>query len=56
VPGRVPTIAEVLRLVRRRIWAGSPVGVYVETKEPAFHVAKGLGLERKYVAMLVLVL
>jgi fructose-1,6-bisphosphatase/inositol monophosphatase family enzyme len=43
--GRVPTIAEVLRLARRRIWAGSSVGVYVETKEPAFHVAKNLNLE-----------
>jgi len=49
----VPTIAEVLRLVRRRIWAGSAVGAYVETKEPAFHVAKGLGLERKYVSTLI---
>ena len=44
---RVPTIAEVLRLARRRIWAGSRVGVYVETKEPAFHVAKQLDLERR---------
>lgn len=32
-------------MVRRRIWAASMVGVYIETKEPVFHVRMGLDLE-----------
>ena len=47
---RVPSLAEVLRMVRRRIWDGSAVGVYIETKEPAFHAERGLNLEPRCAA------
>lgn len=42
---RIPALAEVLKLVAKRAEAGQRGGAYLETKEPAFHDARGLPLE-----------
>lgn len=39
------TLAEVLALAINSSASGRPLGVYIETKEPAFHEALGLALE-----------
>jgi len=50
---RVPTLDQVLRLVRKRIDGGAPGGAYIETKEPEYHNFRGLPLEGRVVAALV---
>ncbi len=44
---RVRTLPEVLQLAMNSTRSGRPVGVYIETKGPAFHASIGLPLEAK---------
>ena len=44
---RVRTLPEVLQLAMNSTRSGRPVGVYIETKGPAFHTSIGLPLETK---------
>lgn len=45
---RIPTFEEILDLVEREsAQRGRPIGIYPETKHPAFHLALGLPLEER---------
>jgi glycerophosphoryl diester phosphodiesterase len=50
---RVQTLPEVLQLAMNSTGAGRPVGVYIETKGPAFHSSIGLPLEARLVDALM---
>lgn len=50
---QVPTLAEVIEMVQELNQAtGRSVGIYPETKEPAFHDAEGLSMEEPLLALL----
>lgn len=49
----VPTFEEILELVRHEsVRRGRKIGIYPETKHPAFHLALGLPLEERLLAAL----
>ncbi|GAB3206959.1 glycerophosphoryl diester phosphodiesterase [Marinactinospora thermotolerans DSM 45154] len=49
----IPTLAEIVELAKRLTGElGRPIGVYPETKHPAYHAAAGLELEPPLIALL----
>lgn len=49
----IPTFDEILALARQAtVQSGRPVGVYPETKHPAWHASQGLALEPRLLASL----
>ncbi|GMH39193.1 hypothetical protein BSKO_07091 [Bryopsis sp. KO-2023] len=42
---KVPTLPEILKLVKKARKNGKNVGAYIETKRPAFHLGEASGLE-----------
>lgn len=50
---RVRTLSEVLQVALNATREERPVGVYIETKGPAFHASIGLPLETKMVDALL---
>ncbi len=50
---RVRTLPEVLQLAMNSTESGRPVGVYIETKGPAFHSSIGQPLEARLVDALI---
>ncbi|MFC7326475.1 glycerophosphodiester phosphodiesterase family protein [Marinactinospora rubrisoli] len=50
---QIPTMAEIIDLAKRlTAELGRPIGVYPETKHPAYHAAAGLELEPPLIALL----
>ena len=50
---RVPTLAEVIELAKRKVKEiGRTIGIYPETKHPTYHRALGLPLEERLIAAL----
>ena len=50
---RIPTLEDIIDLAQRKIREkGRPIGVYPETKHPAYHASLGLALERRLVDVL----
>lgn len=50
---RVPRFADVAAAAIAAVKAGTPVGLYIESKHPAYHKAVGLPLEQAMVQALV---
>ncbi len=50
VQSKVPTVLEAATVIeKKRKETGSNVGLYIETKRPAWHISIGLPLEQKLI-------